>query len=38
MTAEEMGIEKPTKEEVKEIMKTLDTEGKGYLNKYILSY
>lgn len=33
MTAEEMGIEKPPKEEVKEIMKTLDVESKGYLSK-----
>ena len=29
-----MGIEKPAKEEVKEIMKTLDTENKGHLSKY----
>ena len=36
MTAEEMGIEKPSKEETKEIMKTLDTESKGYLSKQTL--
>lgn len=34
MTAEEMKIEKPSKEEVKEVMKWLDTSSKGYLNKY----
>ena len=33
MTAEEMNIERPTKEEVKEIMKWLDSSSKGYLNK-----
>lgn len=38
MTAEEMGIERPPKEEVKEIMKTLDTQNKGYLSKYISIY
>ena len=34
LTAEEMGIEKPTKDEVKEIMKWLDPSNKGYLSKY----
>ena len=38
MTAEEMGIEKPSKEQTKEIMKTLDTQSKGYLSKYFCHY
>lgn len=33
LTAEEMNIEKPTKEEVKEIMKWLDPSNKGHLSK-----
>jgi hypothetical protein len=33
MTAEEMNIEKPSKEEVKEVMKWLDPSNKGYLSK-----
>jgi len=33
-----MGIEKPTKEEVKEIMKELDPSNKGHLTKYQSSY
>lgn len=32
-TAENMEIEKPSKEEVKEVMKELDKDGKGYLSK-----
>ena len=38
LTAEEMGIEKPTKDEVKEIMKWLDPSNKGYLSKYPLPH
>jgi hypothetical protein len=33
LTAKEMGIEAPTKEEVKEVMKELDPSNKGYLSK-----
>ncbi len=32
-TTESMNIERPTKEETKEVMKELDKGGKGYLTK-----
>jgi hypothetical protein len=38
LTAEEMEIEKPSKEEIKEIMKELDRENKGYLTKYTIMF
>lgn len=33
IAADEMGIERPNKEEIKEIMKELDKNGKGKLTK-----
>lgn len=33
-TAEDLGIEKPSKEEIKDVLKELDSNSKGYLSKY----